>query len=65
MVTISNMKKEELINWRGKYSYTQEELAQALGVFRETIARWETGTRKIPPYLNLALETLARRKKGR
>ena len=56
------MKKEELKEWRKKYQFSQYQLADALGVYQETIARWETGVRKIPVYLPLALETLARRK---
>jgi DNA-binding XRE family transcriptional regulator len=55
------MKTKELKRWRERFSYTQEELARALGVYQETIARWETGKRKIPPYLHLALEALGKR----
>lgn len=55
------MKALELKRWREQFSCTQEELAQTLGVYQETIARWETGKRKIPPYLHLALEALGKR----
>ena len=59
------MEKDELKKWRKKHSFTQEELAKALGVYQVTIARWETEVRKIPVFLPLALETLARRKRKR
>jgi DNA-binding XRE family transcriptional regulator len=56
------MKKEELKEWRRKNRFTQDQLAKALGIYQVTVARWETGVRKIPPFLHLALESLARRK---
>jgi len=59
------MKKQDLKKWRELFSFTQQELAEALGVYQETIARWETGARKIPSYLHLALEALAGRKQKR
>ena len=59
------MDKGELKEWRNKHSFTQVALAQALGVYQVTIARWETGVRKIPVFLPLALETLVRRKRKR
>jgi len=59
------MDKDDLKKWRSKHSFTQEGLANALGVIQVTIARWETGVRKIPVFLPLALETLARRKRKR
>ena len=62
MAITLTMDKNDLKKWRKKHSFTQEQLAQALGVYQVTIARWETGVRKIPVFLPLALETLARRK---
>jgi hypothetical protein len=38
------------------------ELGYLLGVNYVTVARWELGTRKIPPFLHLALEALEKRK---
>jgi len=49
------MTKEELAEWREAYGLTQQELADLLHVTRVTIARWEAGIRKIPPFLYLAL----------
>ncbi len=49
------MAPEDLKNWRQKHGYSQRALATALGVFQVTVARWETGVRKIPPFLHLAL----------
>ena len=39
------------------------DLAKRLGTYQVTIARWETGARKIPFLLPLALEALENRMK--
>jgi len=52
------MTKEELKQWRVKNGHTQGTLAKALGVHPIAVARWETGTRKIPSFLHLALRCL-------
>ena len=54
------MTREELINWRKKHSLRQEDLAKLLGIARVSVTRWENGTRKIPPFLHWALESVAR-----
>jgi predicted transcriptional regulator len=50
------MGRDELKLWRKKWGITQVELARMLGTYQVTIARWETGSRKIPFLLPLALE---------
>jgi predicted transcriptional regulator len=55
------MHKDELKLWRKKWGITQVELARMLGTYQVTIARWETGARKIPFLLPLALEALEHR----
>jgi DNA-binding transcriptional regulator YiaG len=57
------MNGDELKNWRQKWQVTQGALAGLLGVHRVTIAKWEAGTRGIPPFLHLALEALENRLK--
>jgi transcriptional regulator with XRE-family HTH domain len=55
------MKGNELKLWRKRWGITQVELAKMLGTFQVTVARWETGARKIPFLLPLALEALEHR----
>jgi DNA-binding transcriptional regulator YiaG len=57
------MTGQELQEWRRKWSVSQEDLGRVLGVFRESVSRWETGTRNIPSFLPLALEALETRMK--
>jgi len=57
----------ELRERRNAMEMTQEQMAKALSVDVMTVSRWERGIRAIPPYLALALDTVARntRKRGR
>ena len=57
------MGRDELKLWRKKWGITQVELARMLGTYQVTIARWETGSRKISFLLPLALEALENRMK--
>lgn len=50
----------ELREWRNHWHLSQMELASQLGVHLNTYNRWERGAAQIPPFLPLALETLAR-----
>jgi DNA-binding transcriptional regulator YiaG len=54
------MTGKELKEWRKKNGLTQVELSKHLNVAWATVARWEIDVRKIPPYLHLALATIAR-----
>jgi transcriptional regulator with XRE-family HTH domain len=58
------MTADQLQAWRKKFGYSQGELAKALGVHAVTVARWEAQMREIPPFLDLALETIERRIKA-
>jgi DNA-binding XRE family transcriptional regulator len=57
------MTGQDLKNWRKKWGITQVELAQKLRTYQETICRWESEKRGIPPHLSLALEALENRMK--
>lgn len=45
----------ELKAWRQRLGYTQQQLADVLGTTQTTIGRWETGTRRWPPFLHFTL----------
>jgi DNA-binding transcriptional regulator YiaG len=55
---IKIMNPYELKFWRQKWGLTQAGLAGALGVRNMAVARWEWGTRRISPFLHLALKAL-------
>jgi predicted transcriptional regulator len=57
------MTGNDLKLWRKKWGITQAGLAKMLGTYQVTIARWETGARKIPFLLPFALEALENRLK--
>jgi DNA-binding transcriptional regulator YiaG len=57
------MTDTDLKLWRKRLGLTQVELANMLGTYQVTVARWETGARKIPFLLPLALEALEHRMK--
>lgn len=58
MAIIRIMTPEQLKQWRDLNGYTQQRLADVLGVLQVSVARWETGVRKIPSFLHLALRCL-------
>jgi DNA-binding XRE family transcriptional regulator len=58
------MEPSELIKWRKDQKYTQQELADLLGVARMTIVRWEKAMREIPTFLHLALRSLEKKGGG-
>lgn len=58
------MTGDELKLWRRKWDISQVELARLLGTYQVTVCRWETGVRKIPFLLPLALEALEHRIKA-
>jgi DNA-binding XRE family transcriptional regulator len=55
------MEPSELLKWRKDHGYTQQELANLLGVARMTVVRWEKAMRDIPPFLHLALKFLEKK----
>ncbi len=55
------MDKDALKKFRESIGLTQSGLADALSVANNTVSRWELGTRAIPSFLPLALETIERR----
>lgn len=43
---------------RARLGWPQHRLAEALGIAPNTVARWERGEKRPPPYLLLALDRL-------
>ncbi len=58
------MTREDLEKWRKDHGLTQEALGKKLGVTRVCISRWESGKRKVPAFLQLALNCLKVKKGG-
>lgn len=56
----ASMDRATLVQWRQTLGYTQQQLADALGVSQNTVSRWESGIKPIgnPVMLRLALERL-------
>lgn len=52
------MTPEDLKKWREEHFYSQQQLADALGVTNICVSRWEIGMRNIPSFLALALRAL-------
>jgi DNA-binding transcriptional regulator YiaG len=48
----------EIVDLRARLYWSQEHLAQELGISRSTVARWETGKRSVPPMASMALSWL-------
>lgn len=53
------VRPNELRAFRVKYRFTVSGLARALGMYRRSYQRWESGISQTPPHLRLALERLA------
>ncbi len=58
---IALMTGEELRTFRERIGMSQEQLAKELKVARNTVSRWELEERKIPEFLELALQTIERK----
>ncbi len=58
------MEATELQQRREALGMSRDELAKALQTTSVSVWRWENGERGIPPYLQLALETVERNHKG-
>ena len=54
----------ELKEFREREGLTQIELAKKLGVAQSKISAWESGVRKIPPYIEKHIECLKRLEDG-
>lgn len=52
------MTPESLRAHREALGLSPAQLGQALGVPQSTVWRWESGSRRVPPYLPLALAAL-------
>lgn len=52
------MTGKELQKTREALNYTRQEFADKLKITYTTVYRWERGLRSIPPYLELAIQSL-------
>ena len=61
-VTLKSM-KVNIREIRKRLNLTQQQLADKVGVYRETIARWESGESKPSPLALREIERLLRKRK--
>jgi DNA-binding transcriptional regulator YiaG len=59
-IAIGNMRGQELRAVRSSLGVTQAELARRMGVTWNTVARWETGQRKVPKIAEVLLGYIER-----
>lgn len=59
------MESKDLRKIRKGLDLTQKQLAEMLGVAENTVARWERGELKIPPYLHLAMKQIRNELEGK
>ncbi len=52
------MTGNEFRQWRKEYGYTQNGIADELGVSRQTIVSWEKSAKHLPRLLELALKSV-------
>lgn len=57
--------RDGLRAWRKENFLSQRELAEMLGVHTITVSYWETGRRRIPAHLPLALEAISQAREAR
>lgn len=63
--TACNVKPVELKRIREELGMTQAQLAEAIGVHRVTVAKWEAGDRGIPEPVSRLIERIRSDKKKR
>jgi transcriptional regulator with XRE-family HTH domain len=56
------MKPRELIAWRDKQFLSQHDLAELLGVHKNTVSNWENGKTRIPAMAELAFEAITQQR---
>ncbi len=57
---LNGVNGNDLKAFRERCNFTQESLAKELRVAANTVARWERNERRIPEFLELALQTIER-----
>lgn len=57
--TLPPLSRGEILERRSELGMSQQQLADALGIDRKTLSRWETGDRTPLSLVRLALERIA------
>lgn len=55
------MNKDQFKEFKNLNKWTQEQMANALGVKQQRISDWENGKRKIPLYIEKLIECLGKK----
>lgn len=61
MVYDNSMNKDQFKEFKNLNKWTQEQMANALGVKQQRISDWENGKRKIPLYIEKLIECLGKK----
>ena len=58
MISLEQAEARIIRAWRQRHDYTQEGLAEALGVTAKTVRNWESGRTSPPQFLFSALQSI-------
>ncbi|TBE73858.1 XRE family transcriptional regulator [Rhizobium leguminosarum] len=58
MTTAMTMDPAFFVTWRKRHNKTNKDIAELLDVHEQTVKSWNSGKRKIPPYMGLLMAAI-------